>query len=567
MRVSSRSTPSIVLSLVAITVVIGGYLVIGAMRGNVTASHSAGSSTSPMHIDCAKGLCTEVYNPEAVFGPEHYVGHDEPSNLFYSNKPGSGNNVQWHLTLPKDPKPGPNGVPKPGQIFNFQLHGAFWFGMAMCDTQSYPEQLSTCTPNSDGNIVDPALSPLHPGTAFTELQFYPPGWVTWPAFAVAIGAGSCDPTKWCVALNIFSLSQNPVTGQLNNPTCRGAAGDEYVNFGFLTKNGVAHAPASPLLSTLTTFTPDPTKDLFMNSGDKLVVTFHDSPNGLVTAVKDQTTGAHGSMVASAANGFGQVQFDPTNSISPGCTNIPYNFHPMYSTSSEKTRVPWAAHSYNIGFSDEIGHWDYCNGATPVLNVFAGAPCPSGNTEGITNDTEPLDGDELTCFPSTRSSRIQVSGCTDQNNGFDGVPYQPVWPDGTALHPGAIQFSSPKTGPGYSVKYSRTAFEADLPRIEFNTCNRASGVGCTLIPTTDDGQPAAFYPFFDITGTGSRKSPLTASSWNSCVWQLGNHIPNSANDFGQNAQYGTLLQLSYTGLGGSPFTRDNDFRQILSKNPC
>ena len=61
--------------------------------------------------------------------------------------------------------------------YHFELNGAIWFGMALCDTQSYPEQVSTCTPDSDSNIVDPAVSPNHPGTAFMELQFYPPGWV------------------------------------------------------------------------------------------------------------------------------------------------------------------------------------------------------------------------------------------------------------------------------------------------------------------------------------------------------------------------------------------------------
>jgi hypothetical protein len=560
MRFSSRPVLSGLLSVVAIVAIVSGYFAFGALHGHTTSTRAAGRNVdTPAHLDCSKesGECTEVFDSEAVFGENHYVGHDEPSTLFYSKSPGSGNNVQWHLTLPKDPTPGPNGVPNPGQYFNFQLHGAFWFGMAMCDTQSFPEQLSTCTPDSDGNIVDPALSSQHPGTAFTELQFYPPGWVEWPTFAVAIGSGSCDPTKWCVALNIDSLSENPVTGQINNTTCLNAAGLEYVNFAFLTKNGVSHAPASPLLATLSTFTPNPATDLFMNSGDKLVVTMHDSPNGLVTDVKDLTTGAHGSMVASAANGFGQVQFDPTHTINPtGCNNIPYNFHPMYSTSSELTRVPWAAHSYNVGFSDEIGHWDFCNGPNPIPNVFAGAACPTGNTEGIAGDTEPTDGDNATCFPTARSSFIQVAGCTDTNIGFDGVPYQPVWPDGNPLHPGAIQFSSPRTGPGYSTRYTRMAFEADLPAIEAATgqCNRSTGAGCQLIPNTDEGAPAAFYPFYSITS-------------GRCLWQLGNHIPGSKNDFGQNAEYGTLLKLSYTGLGGTPFTRYEDFRQILSTNPC
>jgi hypothetical protein len=50
--------------------------------------------------------------------------------------------------------------------------------------------VSTCTPDSDSNIVDPAVSPNHPGTAFVELQFYPPGWVPWPTWQVAVGASA-----------------------------------------------------------------------------------------------------------------------------------------------------------------------------------------------------------------------------------------------------------------------------------------------------------------------------------------------------------------------------------------
>src|SRR5438445_12048280 len=33
---------------------------------------------------------------------------------------------------------------------------------------------------------------------------------------------------------------------------------------------------------------------------------------------------------------------------------------MYATSSEHTRIPCAAHAFNISFSDEIGHFEYCN---------------------------------------------------------------------------------------------------------------------------------------------------------------------------------------------------------------
>jgi len=76
----------------------------------------------------------------------------------------------------------------------------------------------------------------------------------------------------------------------------------------------------------------------------------DSPAGLVTAIHDLTTGQSESMTASVTNGFAQINYDPTATT---CTQTPYAFHPMYSTSSEHTRVPWAAHSYNAAFSDEI----------------------------------------------------------------------------------------------------------------------------------------------------------------------------------------------------------------------
>ncbi len=555
MCISSRSKLSIAFTLFALAAVIAGLLATAALRGSFTRAHA--SSAPHVHIDCAAGAatCTEVYDSEAVFGEGVYVGHDEPSTLFYSNVPGSGNQMRYDLRLPKDPSP--VNPTKAGKSFNFELHPAFWFGMAMCDTQSWPEQLSTCTPDSDKNIVDPALSPKHAGTAFMEMQFYPPGWISWPA------GNSCDPTKWCAALNIDSLSENPVTGQVLNSTCAAITGLEYVNFAFITKNGVPqpNSPPNPVNSTINTFTPDPQADLFMNSGDELAVTLHDTAHGLQIDINDLTTGQSGSMTASAANGFGMVQFAP--SPSTACVNIPFDFHPMYSTSSEKTRVTWAAHSYNIAFSDETGHFDLCTAVSG----------PGGNCtglEGIKNDQEPADGDDLNCYPASSSLLVQVTGCFNfaaVNQGFDGVPYQPLWPDGnTNLRPTPIRFESPLTGAGYNVNYSRVAFEADLPRIENPAvCNRFTGVGCTLIPTTDDPapggvgfQPAAFYPFYSIQNIGG-----------DCVWQLGNHIPGSKNDFGQNAQYGTLLNLTYTafGGGGAPTTRYNDFRNIFSKNPC
>jgi hypothetical protein len=141
-----------------------------------------------------------------------------------------------------------------------------------------------------------------------------------------------------------------------------------------------------------------------------------------------------------------------------------------------------------------------------------------------------------------------------------VSYQPVWPDGnTALHPSPFLFSSPTTGPKYNVEYDHPAFETDLPDIEFanGTCNRTTGAGCSHIPTTDLGQPAAFYPFYTSSSTST-----------GCMWSMANDgIPNMISDFGKNAEYGPLLPLTYTVKGGGFVTRFNDFEGMLNHNPC
>ena len=81
----------------------------------------------------------------------YYVGHDEPSLEFKSNIPGSGNDVTYLMTLPKDPKVQPNASGAGGTTWNFQLRPTFWFGMTLCDTESAPEFTKTCTPDSDAN--------------------------------------------------------------------------------------------------------------------------------------------------------------------------------------------------------------------------------------------------------------------------------------------------------------------------------------------------------------------------------------------------------------------------------
>jgi len=263
------------------------------------------------------------------------------------------------------------------------------------------------------------------------------------------------------------------------------------------------------------------------------------------------------MTASKSNGFAMVKWDPNGTT---CQPIPYNFHPMYKTSSTKTRVTWAAHAFNIGFDSEIGHFQFCTGpnaipATPFGLLPDGSPtvCPTGNNEGRGLNATPADGDDAFCFPASQPPVYKVAGCTFTNTGFDGASYQRLWPNGnTSMHPTPFQFSSPTTG---GNQYAQAVFEADLPAVE-STCDVTTGIGCTLIPQADDGFPATFYPFFTDTNKGG----------GGCIWQFGNDIPGEISNFGQNGQYGTLTPLDYTNPGGSSSNFFEDFRNIMP-NPC
>jgi len=518
---------------------------------------TSAARATPPDCDETTSLCTEPVDAIGYGGA--YTGHDEPSLLFYSGAAGSGNSSFYTLQLPSDPKVLPNQSGTAG-TWNFQLHPAFWLGMALCDNQSAPEFTNApCTPDSDTNIfdgTDPTAANYigkHPGTAFLELQFYPPGWAPWPPGV------SCDASEWCAAMAIFSFNQNQNTGTVNNAACLSTVGLEPANFAFITNSGAPHAPPGPLDQTLATFTPSSATDLFMGSGDALAIDIHDGAAGLTTIVHDLTTGQTGSMTASAANGFAQVLYEPASTT---CHQAPYSFRPMYATSSEHTRVPWAAHSYNVAFSDEIGHFEYCNAVSQE-----GGAC-TGNAEAG------LDGDDNGCFSPGFSTLVLIGGCLATDNDFDGVAYQPVWPGADPnrgqdmkYHPSSILFTSPRFGG--SQNYSRVAFEADLPRIEAadfgGSCNRFTGANCVNPPPG-----ANFYPIYSTADPQKVESGSKQLESASCIWQLGGpSLKGTTNTFGGNsvAEFGSLLFSFYPNPNAAIRLRANNFRNILDSNPC
>ncbi|HEX6519631.1 MAG TPA: hypothetical protein VF070_06380 [Streptosporangiaceae bacterium] len=519
--------------------------VVSLAAGLSVPAHAPAQAAAHLSVSCGDAYrgapqieCPDVYDPLSAFG--HYVGHDEPGVWSYSQLPGSGNRARWLLHIPTDPAPGA------GISYSFQQHIAFWFGMALCATRSFPEQLSTCRPDSDANIVDPKVSPRHPGAAYLELQFYPPGYAPFPSGI------SCDPTRWCAAMNVWSNYVNPVTGQMLNSSCTAQVGGvELDNFAFVTLDGKPIGPPDPLHWTAASFTPD-NHVLFMNQGDTVRVTVSDSLAGLRVSLGDLTSGKTGTMTASAANGFAQMVFAPSPSTL--CQSVPYTFHPMYSTSSIETRATWTAFPYNIAYSDETGHFDYCSQVDTASGTCTG-------TEGAPGDQEAADADDTLCFAPSQATADQIGGCTGTNHEFDGVPYLNAWPNGQRNRPTPVMFTSPLTGPGFTTNYQRTALVAPLPFNEQGAgnqpCDTVARTGCTLIPVTDDGQPARFYPYFYTTRVDG------------CSWGEGTDIPGvTVSDFGKQQQYGTYDPgVYYTGMGGAPTSRSTVFMHVFPNNPC
>ena len=519
------------------------------------ASASSGGYDEPL-CQSSKTTCADV---SGKLGDD-YVGHDEPSVLFKSGRPGSGNDMTYTVTLPRDPKKQPNASGKGGTTWNFQLRPTFWFGLTMCDTESAPEYTKTCKADSDrNNLVGtnpnaPDYIGKHPGNAYMELQFYGPGYV--PQFE---GFG-CTAHQYCAAMTIDSFVKNQNTGISNTTACNNfiLGGVEPINWAYITRSGKSQAPANPLFTgtfdnpNFSAVNPDPAKDLLMNPGDRIRIHMHDTPAGFRVDMTDLTTGKHGSMTASVANGFGHILYAPNSST---CQAAPYAFHPEYSTGNPRGNT-WSAHTYNVAMSDEIGHFENC------LKINAQFNCTKPGAQDPSLDAD--DGNNF-CVPGSDSSLVHIDGCFSADSDFDGQSYSNDWP-GTnpnvardrALHPSPVLFTSPVTK---GKNYSTAAFETDLPAIEIKGaqasppfCNPDTGAHCVNPP-----KGAQFYPFFSTTMRNR-----------TCNWQEGGKfIPGTVNDFGgsSKAEFGPLLGIVYPRPGFVTQKQFRDFNSGDIKNPC
>ena len=139
----SRKDPSVKRFALILLTLAGLVLAASAVplsaTSNATQASLRGKAAGPAGYDeplCVSrsSLCIDAYDNPG----DEYVGHDEPSIEYKSSVPGSGNDMTYTVTLPKDPTARPSPA-APAPTWNFQLRPTFWFGLTLCDTQSAPE--------------------------------------------------------------------------------------------------------------------------------------------------------------------------------------------------------------------------------------------------------------------------------------------------------------------------------------------------------------------------------------------------------------------------------------------
>jgi hypothetical protein len=353
-------------------------------------------------------------------------------------------------------------------------------------------------------------NPFAAGSAFLEMQFYPPGN---PPFITQI---SCDLVHWCASLHINSLEVMD-NGELN-PNCA-----EPTNFAFIQRDGVPTGPPGPDTMNVASVTPN-AQTLLMNQGDRLRITIKDVPDdfngGVLTRIEDLTTGQSGFMIASAKNGFRTL--DPNT-----CVGTDFSFRPEFSTAKFGNFIRWAALQANVNIAFEIGHFE-----------------PGENGDH--------DSDDPPCFPGPT-----VAGCIGADLDFDGTSYRRDWPgsnsktaESVLIHSVSGEGLGPVSARGdeYVNPYRVMQIETTVAASE-STCDFETGKGCVVPP-----KGAQFYPFYAVKAEDE-------GDHDSCVLLFGDFHGNDIRNFGGESQYGApnntwFFGQNSSGVRPTPCLRDS-----------
>ena len=374
--------------------------------------------------------------------------------------------------------------------WNFQLHPAFWLGMALCDNQSAPEFThAPCAPEQRHQH----LRRHEPGrrrttSASTRARRSSRCSSTRPAGRPGRRASAATRRKWCAAMAIFSLQPGSEHGrpeQRRLPATRSAI--EPANFAFITKSGVPHAPPAPLGQT--------DGDVHAERGDRPVHELgrpadgrhprrrrrpdgdrprpDDRPDRLDDGERRQRLRA------------GQLRAG-RGDLPPGAVHVPPDVRDLE-----------RAHARAVGGAQLQRR---LLGRDRALRVLLGrSPARAATASPTTRARSTTTTRAASARPSRCSCRSEaVSPPTPTST---APRTRPDWPgtdpnrgQDTKYHPTAITFTSPLFNG--TQNYSRVAFEADLPRIEApdsgGICDRFTGselrqpaAGLELLPDLHD----------------------------------------------------------------------------------
>ena len=491
-----------------------------------------------------------------------YVGHDEPSVEFRSTKPGTGYDLTYQVQLPEEPAGAAEAERHPAAPGTSSCARRSGSGLTMCDTESAPEYTSVCTPDSDVNAKftssnpnSPAYIGRHPGNAFMELQFYEPGYV--PQFE---GFG-CTATQWCANMTIDSLGLDQNTGIANNNDCLNnnfLVGEEPVNWAYVTKSGKSQAPADPLkisqsANPALALNPDPTKDLMMNSGDRLTVHMHDTKAGMRADITDNTTHQSGSMTASIANGFGQVVYAPEREeVHLAAVRVPPGVQHLGAPREHVERahlqrgVLRRDRPLRAVRRDRPGH------ARP-------APSPARTTPRWTRTTS------TACPAPTPSSSTSppASAAGGGDSDFDGESYQNRWP-GTLANAANGRPAASEPGPLHQSDQSRPTDRGRPVR------GRPAGDRERGDAGLRHRRPARTAPTHRLARRSTPSTPRRTTGRARARGRKG--APSSrgrSTTFGGSSKtaYGSLLASVFPEAGFTTSTSFENFNRDLKGNPC
>ena len=197
---------------------------------------------------------------------------------------------------------------------------------------------------------------------------------------------------------------------------------------------------------------------------------------------------------------------------------------MYSTATPATRNFTAAHTYNIAFSDEIGHFEYCAKVAHRRDRHLRQAAGRRHQQPRQRRAGPAGDDEF-CLPASASLLVKIGGCLDIDGDFDGVAYKFTWP-GSISNPTADQLLNAAAGPVHQPDHARPEFHLDglrighrrnesddtafgarrpVPAAHHQPGRPHPGVGCVNPPPDSD-----FYPFYSTTQIGG--TLLVAARW-------------------------------------------------------